>query len=635
MMLLRYLKIQTLDNIAATWAANDFAFTREFEDQPSAEQLQVLTRLAQDTQDCLAGFPKAVCSPDPFIAKMMRLRQDAIPQFLDDLMAEIDLSGYSLVGFSCLFDQTIASLALARRVRRKHPSIMIAFGGYALQPPVGPALQQCFPEMDVVAYGDGEPVIVPLWEASCGMRSLDEVPNISYRSHDGKLTHNCSLVRVDLDDSPTPDYDDFFIQREELKQKHRVSFVIGEVHAESSRGCWYGQKSHCTFCGIDDETLRYRTKTPQTLVAQLDELHKRYNVSVFRFSDYIMPLSYLHDCLPEMATRGAPYQLHYETKANLKAKQIELCAHAGVRFLQPGIESFSTPVLKLMAKGVSAAQNIFALYTMLLHGIYSFYNIIFGFPFETVEDYEEMIEIIPALYHLIPPETTIPVLVTRYAPLAAEPERFGASAPLKAHWRYDVIFSREFRKANGILMEDVCYYYESPYREFEPDLKVAHDVLQHQVVKWKERHASGNARLTYRKEGECLVVQDTRWEDVPETYRFAETHDKIGGILREGVLARPRLLQELRNRGIGVRKGENAIEELIRARVVLSVESHLVWLAHPEGSFERTHENLHRTNSDVLSSSEWQPWERPSAVQLRGASQSRDERPLITLQPHP
>ena len=229
--------------------------------------------------------------------------------------------------------------------------------------------------------------------------------------------------------------------------KHQVRFVTTEMHVESSRGCWYGQKAHCTFCGIDDETLKYRVKSARVILSQLDTLHRRYNVSVFRFSDYIMPLKYYSDFLPELARRGGPYQLHYETKANLKESQIELCAAAGVRFLQPGIESFNSQVLKLMAKGVTAAQNVFSIYTMMRHGIFPFYNLIFGFPHETPADYEQIVKMLPSLYHLVPPQTMIPVLVTRYAPLASDPERFGAHGPLKAHWRYNVIFSADSDKS--------------------------------------------------------------------------------------------------------------------------------------------------------------------------------------------
>jgi hypothetical protein len=55
---------------------------------------------------------------------------------------------------------------------------------------------------------------------------------------------------------------------------------------------------------------------------------------------------------------GAAWRLFYEVKANLSHQQLELLARAGVRWVQPGIESLHTEVLRLMDKGVAGWQNI-------------------------------------------------------------------------------------------------------------------------------------------------------------------------------------------------------------------------------------------------------------------------------------
>jgi ribosomal peptide maturation radical SAM protein 1 len=401
---------------------------------------------------------------------------------------------------------------------------------------------------------------------------------------------------------------------------------MGEMPVESSRGCWFGQKSHCTFCGIDDETLRYRVKSAPVVASQLDELHKRYNVSIFRFSDYIMPLGNFQEFLPEMVRRGSPYRFHYESKANLTEAQIELCASAGIRFLQPGIESFSSRVLKLMCKGVSAAQNIFTLYTMVRHGIFSFYNLIFGFPFEAPSDYEEMATILPALYHLIPPQSTVPVLVTRYAPLAGDPSRFGSNPPLRAHWRYDVIFSDRFRRLTGLESETFCYYYESPYREFGPELRVAHSLLQHQVAKWKDRYQSRKARLVYRDNGDGVEIEDSRLQDDPRIYRFGAVHRTIGEIMRAGITSWARLFLDMSERGIGETGLASALDDLLQNRIAIQVDKQLVWLALPEGALENTCVGLHHQNTDLRRVEDWpdrqeeyagSPLDLPSKRELR------------------
>jgi ribosomal peptide maturation radical SAM protein 1 len=542
---------------------------------------------------------------------ILRLRQEIVPRFLDDLVEEIDFSRYVLVGFTCLFDQTTASLALARRIKRNHPGITTAFGGYALQRPVGPALQKAFSEMDVVAYGDGEPVIAPLWEAACGARLFRDVPNITYRDGDGRIVDSSLSAAIDLDDSPTPNYDDFFRQRENLRNQDGVNIQVGEISVESSRGCWYGQKSHCTFCGIDDETLRYRVKSARRTAAQLDRLHARYNVNAFRFADYIMPLKYYQDFLPALVVRGGPYSLFYETKANLKVEQIEVAYHAGVRWMQPGIESFSSRVLKLMAKGVTAAQNVFALYHMIEKGICPLYNLIFGFPFETADDYRRMLQLLPALSHFFPPVGAGPVVIMRHAPLAETPERFGVAGSLKAHWRYGLIFSSRFRRQRGLELEDFCYCYENPYAQYEPELKALYEALQHQVMRWNERFGAGRARLTFQAEGDGIMLRDSRFGDNERMHRFGRTHRLIGEVLTEHFAPESRLIEQLARVGLAEREIRQALDELLDARVVVTIDRDCVWLAFDERSSALQSARVHeysRSNPDVRNSDDWPEW---------------------------
>jgi hypothetical protein len=35
---------------------------------------------------------------------------------------------------------------------------------------------------------------------------------------------------------------------------------------ETSRGCWCGAVSHCTFCGLNGEGMAYRRKSPQRVI---------------------------------------------------------------------------------------------------------------------------------------------------------------------------------------------------------------------------------------------------------------------------------------------------------------------------------------------------------------------------------
>ena len=50
--------------------------------------------------------------------------------------------------------------------------------------------------------------------------------------------------------------------------------------------------------------------------------------------------------------------MFYEVKSNLRKEDVRQLREAGVVAIQPGIESLSDEVLRIMRKGVSALQNI-------------------------------------------------------------------------------------------------------------------------------------------------------------------------------------------------------------------------------------------------------------------------------------
>ncbi|MCG8455477.1 MAG: RiPP maturation radical SAM C-methyltransferase, partial [Holophagales bacterium] len=329
--LYRWVTHSTYIELARTWAITDFMFTGAFEEEPSARQLELALEICGGYDLRGPGAPPvAGPSTEERYEIVLEMRRKVVPRFLDAILENLDLSRYALIGFTCLFDQTFASLALAKRIRELRPDVMLAFGGYALQAPVGPHLQEVFPElMTAVAYGDGEPVALPLLQAARGELPLSEVPNISYVDAEGEVAYTDSRL-WDLNQTPAPDFDDFFRQRDRLAREHKIRVRVPTLPLESSRGCWWGQKSHCVFCGIDDVTMRYRERLPERVIRDMKQLHQRYGAANFRFSDYILPHRYYQTLLPELARMAGPYRLQYEAKANMKQEHFDGLKEAGV-----------------------------------------------------------------------------------------------------------------------------------------------------------------------------------------------------------------------------------------------------------------------------------------------------------------
>ena len=138
-----------------------------------------------------------------------------------------------------------------------------------------------------------------------------------------------------MNGSPVPNYDDFFADLKTLSELHQIEVEPSYLPIENSRGCWWGQKKHCVFCGIHDDDLVYRSRTGPRVLEALDNLVDRYGINLFRFSDYILPHRYYQTLLPELARRRKPYQITSEMKASVNAQRFGLLAAAGFTEVQP------------------------------------------------------------------------------------------------------------------------------------------------------------------------------------------------------------------------------------------------------------------------------------------------------------
>ena len=62
----------------------------------------------------------------------------------------------------------------------------------------------------------------------------------------------------DLDALPVPDYSDYF---RDLDASGVSADVLPVLLFETARGCWWGAKSHCTFCGLNGGAMAFRAKS--------------------------------------------------------------------------------------------------------------------------------------------------------------------------------------------------------------------------------------------------------------------------------------------------------------------------------------------------------------------------------------
>lgn len=508
---LDFLRGDTYAAIGQSFALNDFVFSGLIDPVPSARQLRVLREKCAELAGMGIDYRRYGGIPG-VVEQILHLRAEVVPRWIESHVIRILEERPTLVGFTCMFDQTIASAAMSLRLKALAPDVTIAFGGYAVRPPTGPMLLEAFPWVDAICIGEGEPCIGDLARASATpMRDLSRVPNLLFHSRDGKVAASPRAPLVAMDSVPTPDFDDFYDDVRRLKREYQIEVAIDRLPVENSRGCWWGASHHCVFCGIHDEDLAYRSRTAESALAVLAHLSDRYGCREFRFSDYILPHAYYKTLLPALEKAGAPYRIKCELKSNITEEKARLLAAAGFIEVQPGIESFGSSMLTAMDKGVSGIQNVYLLLLARRFGIAILYNILYGLPHEDPEAVEAMVRALPHLKHLDPPSTRGRIQITRFAPLQANPARFGFGA-LRHEHSYEVIFSDAYRVQSGFDLDRYCYMFEIP---FEPSSRLsrAYREIDRLCDEWT---AADNARpidLLYEVDNEGkLVVHDSRHE---------------------------------------------------------------------------------------------------------------------------
>jgi len=472
-------------------------------------------------------------------------------------LERIERIDFDVIGFSLTFEtQLVASLALARAVKERWPDRRVLFGGSACTSVQGVAMLRAFDFLDVVCLGEADTTIAELVRALRAGGALDTIRGIAYRTGAGVAETERAAPVSDLDALPTPEYDAYFEQKSASEWRDTISVLL----FETSRGCWWGQKHLCSFCGLNGETLTYRSKSAERVLREVREMRDRWPTEHgLQAVDNILPLRYFADLFPALTEeqRRRPVGLFFEIKSNLTRAQMFQLAAAGITTIQPGIESFSDHILRLMDKGATALQQICCIKWGQEAGLSVTYNILLRNPGETVEDYEQMLALLPFIRHLLPPNGVANMQLERYSPYFMRPEEFGIrNVRPKAHYR-------DMFPDERVDLSTLVYQFDFDHDELDrPDLVDARRDLIEAILAWRTQFKP--RALSYLRTGETGVVVDRRgdaeesihlpplqarlysWLDEPRTFdrTCAEHREAPPALLRQWLdqLVRRKLL---------------------------------------------------------------------------------------------
>ena len=381
----------------------------------------------------------------------------------------------------------------------KVSDIPIIFGGANCEGEMGSGLLEIASCVDYVCSGEGDIAFIEFLKYFMKGEPIPKINGIITRKSNFFEAALTSPI-MNMDDLPYPDFDDYFACKNSSIEKVLNSSLV----IETSRGCWWGEKSQCTFCGLNGSTMRYRSKSISRALNEMEYLIARYGKKRFQVVDNIMDLKYLEGLFPKIYEKKLGVDLFYETKANLSKKQLALMKQGGVTEIQPGIESLSDIVLKIMKKGISALQNIQLLKWCSELGIVAYWNILLGFPNEPEEEYENMTRILPLLFHLHPPTGVGKIVMDRFSPYFIEPLQNGL-INVRPAVAYNYVYP-----VNEILLNKIAYHFEFDYADGRNPISYANK-LKECVYNWVKLWRSEQRSVLHMKDtGNIIMIQDTR-----------------------------------------------------------------------------------------------------------------------------
>ena len=481
---------------------------------------QAAFRTGHDTLDQVLGRARStqpsnlpsVAANDHEFRRMLAQIQEFSSSFVDDIAERVLARQPKVVGCSSTFEQHCPSLALLRRIKELAPEVITVLGGANCEGDMAWATLRVAPWLDYAVSGEADELFAPFCRLmlNSGLATpLEALPlGVVSQKHlalgrekafvCGKLPR---AVVTNMNASPAPDFAEYF---ELLEQSPLAPFVTAALPVESSRGCWWGQKSHCTFCGLNGAGMNYRSKGADLVLEEWEQLVAAYPSRKISVTDNIIDMGYVKTMLPRLTDMGRPYEIFYETKANLRREHVIAMMDAGITMIQPGIESLHDDLLKLMAKGNSAMINTQLLKYTREVGMATTWLLLVGFPGEDEDWHREVAAWLPLIFHLQPPNGVVTVRYDRFSVYFNEQQKYGLN--LRPFTAYEAVYPLPPED-----LKDIAYFFYDANAKDRHVPKASFVELGTQVSHWKNAFfREYPAVFCVTDRGDVLDFYDTR-----------------------------------------------------------------------------------------------------------------------------
>jgi hypothetical protein len=222
-------------------------------------------------------------------------------------------------------------------------------------------------------------------------------------------------------------------------------------------------------------------------------------------------------------------------------------------------------------------QNVRCLKWCVYYGIGVNWNLIWGFPGETEEDYAKELEVLRLLMHLEPPIGSGRIWLERFSPHYTDP-----AFPVSRR-RPEV--SYEYVYPPHVDLMKAAYFFDYEMGDVAP--QEAHAATHAFVTQWRERWRSGTKpSLNYRRTAKGILVDRNDGPEQQRTYAVSGPAAMIYESCTDTMKTPGRVADELRTSSeheYDYEPGEirDALEEFCRAGLMVGEDDKYLGLALP------------------------------------------------------
>lgn len=338
---------------------------------------------------------------------------------LRDLLRDPQLR---LVGISVpMGPQLLPALLLAECIKRHRPDLRVVMGGATLslmhEGDLEALLAACT-NVDAVVRYEGENALLELArQAKSETWSPLQVGNVSAVSSGGRAGHCAPRAAPKLDE----------LARAVYSQEILKGLLDPELGIVQTRGCYWGRCAYCDFVELYDGSPKYRTRTPESFVEEVEHQIARHGVRRFSLITEAIPPSFARRFSELVLLKGLRIQWSSFAMVDrhFTEAHFQLMKEAGCESLVIGLETMVDRVLSLVHKYATSADNAAFIKTAAKAGLALRINLIPDLPSTSHEEALHALRAMRELEELVDTVTVFPFEATRSSQIGRDPKKYG------------------------------------------------------------------------------------------------------------------------------------------------------------------------------------------------------------------